>query len=178
MTVYVLALVIGVVAGLRTLTAPAAISWAAYLGWQHLSGTWLAFLGYAWTPWIFTIPGLVELITDQLPSTPSRTVPPQFGARLVLGRPVRGGNRRGRWIAGRRRSLRCCRRCHRHARRANHPGQARDDLWQRSSCGHYRGCGRDWHRRRDRAGAEMSRPFDAIIIGAGQAGPRATASAE
>jgi uncharacterized membrane protein len=27
----------------------------------------------------------VELVTDQLPSTPSRTVPPQFGARLVTG---------------------------------------------------------------------------------------------
>jgi uncharacterized membrane protein len=85
MTIYVLALVIGVVAGLRTLTAPAAISWAAYLGWLQLSDTWLAFLGYAWTPWIFTILGLVELVADQLPSTPSRTVPVQFGARLVLG---------------------------------------------------------------------------------------------
>jgi uncharacterized membrane protein len=85
MTIYVLALVIGVVAGLRTLTAPAAISWAAYLGWLQLSDTWLAFLGYAWTPWIFTILGLVELVVDQLPSTPSRTVPVQFGARLVLG---------------------------------------------------------------------------------------------
>ncbi len=85
MTMYVLALLIGFVAGLRALTAPAAISWAAHLGWLQLSGTWLAFLGYAWTPWIFTILGLVELVTDQLPSTPSRTVPPQFGARLVLG---------------------------------------------------------------------------------------------
>jgi uncharacterized membrane protein len=85
MTIYVLALVIGVVAGLRTLTAPAAMSWAAYLGWLQLSNTWLAFLGYAWAPWIFTVLALFELVTDQLPSTPSRTVPLQFGARLVLG---------------------------------------------------------------------------------------------
>jgi uncharacterized membrane protein len=85
MTIYVLALVIGVVAGLRTLTAPAAVSWAAYLGWLRLSDTWLVFVGYAWTPWIFTILGLVELVADQLPLTPSRTVPVQFGARLVLG---------------------------------------------------------------------------------------------
>jgi uncharacterized membrane protein len=85
MTIYVLALLIGVVAGLRALTAPAAISWAAHFGWLQLSGTWLAFLGYAWTPLIFTALALVELITDQLPSTPSRTVPPQFGARIVLG---------------------------------------------------------------------------------------------
>jgi uncharacterized membrane protein len=85
MTIYVLALVIGVVAGLRTLTAPAAMSWAAYLGWLQLSNTWLAFLGYAWAPWIFTVLAFFELVTDQLPSTPSRTVPLQFGARLVLG---------------------------------------------------------------------------------------------
>jgi uncharacterized membrane protein len=85
MTIYLLALLIGFVAGLRALTAPAAISWAAHLGWLQLSGTWLAFLGYAWTPWIFAVLALIELITDQLPSTPSRTVPVQFGTRLVLG---------------------------------------------------------------------------------------------
>jgi uncharacterized membrane protein len=50
MSVYVLALLIGVVAGLRAMTAPAVVSWAAYLGRMHLEGTWLAFLGYAWTP--------------------------------------------------------------------------------------------------------------------------------
>jgi uncharacterized membrane protein len=85
MTICVLAVIIGVVAGLRTLTAPAAISWAAHLGWLQLSGTWVAFLGFAWTPWIFTVLALVELVADQLPSTPSRTVPVQFGARIVSG---------------------------------------------------------------------------------------------
>jgi uncharacterized membrane protein len=80
-----LALLIGVVAGLRTMTAPAAISWAAHLGWLHLTGSWLAFLGYAWTPWILTLLALGELVTDQLPSTPSRTVPVQFAARIVTG---------------------------------------------------------------------------------------------
>lgn len=34
---------------------------------------------------IFTILAIVELVTDQLPSTPSRKVPQQFGARVVLG---------------------------------------------------------------------------------------------
>ena len=81
----VLALLIGVVAGLRAMAAPAAVSWAAALGWIDLSGTWLAFLGYRWTPWILTAFALGELVTDQLPSTPSRTVPPQFGARIVTG---------------------------------------------------------------------------------------------
>ena len=67
------------------MTAPAAVSWAARLGWLNLAPTPLAFLGYAFTPWIFTVLALVELVTDQLPSTPSRTVPPQFGARIISG---------------------------------------------------------------------------------------------
>jgi uncharacterized membrane protein len=80
-----LALVIGVVAGLRAMTAPAAVSWAAHSGAVALDGTWLAFLGYRFTPWIFTVVAALELVTDQLPSTPSRKVPVQFGARLVMG---------------------------------------------------------------------------------------------
>jgi uncharacterized membrane protein len=81
----VLAFLMGGVAGLRTMTAPAAISWAARWGWLDLEATSLAFLGYAYTPWVLTSLALVELVTDQLPSTPSRTVPVQFGARLVSG---------------------------------------------------------------------------------------------
>ena len=79
------ALLIGVIAGLRAMAAPAAVSWAAQLGWINLSATPLAFLGYMWTPYIFTALALVELVTDQLPSSPSRTVPAQFGARIVSG---------------------------------------------------------------------------------------------
>jgi uncharacterized membrane protein len=75
----------GVVAGLRAMTAPAAVSWAARLGWLNLAPTSLAFLGYAFTPWIFTALALGELVTDQLPTTPSRKVPLQFGTRLLTG---------------------------------------------------------------------------------------------
>jgi uncharacterized membrane protein len=82
---YLLALLIGVVAGLRTMTPPAAVSWAAYLGRLHLSGTWLAFLGYRWTPWILTLLAIAELVADQLPSTPSRTAPLGFTGRIVTG---------------------------------------------------------------------------------------------
>ena len=81
----VLALLIGIVAGLRAMTAPAAVSWAAAFGWINVADTWLAFLGYRWTPWILTALALAELVTDQLPSTPSRTVPPQFGGRILTG---------------------------------------------------------------------------------------------
>ncbi|MEX3786246.1 DUF4126 family protein [Paraburkholderia sp. BR14374] len=85
MSVYVLALLIGVVAGLRAMIAPTAVSWATRLGWLPLQGTSLAFLGAAATPYIFTVLAVIELITDQLPETPSRKVPLQFGARVVLG---------------------------------------------------------------------------------------------
>jgi uncharacterized membrane protein len=80
--VYLLALLMGVIAGLRTFTAPAAVSWAAHAGWLRLGDSPLAFMGYAWTPWIFTVLALAEFVGDQLPSTPSRTVPMQFGARI------------------------------------------------------------------------------------------------
>src|SRR5260370_41485674 len=82
---YLLALLIGGVAGLRTLTAPTLVSWASHLGRLHLDATWLAFLGYAWTPWILTLFAAGELIVDQLPSTPSRTAPVGFGARIISG---------------------------------------------------------------------------------------------
>lgn len=82
---YVLALLIGVVAGLRTMTAPAAVAWGAYLGWLSLAGTWASFVGHWITVGIFSILALAELVADQLPSTPSRKVPQQFGARLVGG---------------------------------------------------------------------------------------------
>ena len=85
MTIYVAALLIGIVAGLRTMTAPAAVSWAAHLGLIDLADTWLAVLGYAYTPWILSALALAELVVDQLPSTPSRKVPVQFLARILSG---------------------------------------------------------------------------------------------
>jgi len=80
-----LALLLGVVAGLRAMTAPAAVSWAARLGIIDLSGTWLSFLGHPAAPWVLTVLALGEFVTDQLPSTPSRKVPLQFGARVASG---------------------------------------------------------------------------------------------
>ena len=83
--IYLLGLLMGVVAGLRAMMPAAALSWAAYLGLLKLDGTWLSFLGSIWAVILFTILAIGELITDQLPSTPSRKVPPQFGARVVIG---------------------------------------------------------------------------------------------
>ncbi|MER9562267.1 DUF4126 domain-containing protein, partial [Mesorhizobium sp. M0571] len=82
---YGLTLLIGVVAGLRAMAAPAAVAWGAWLGWLPVAGTWASFMGHWIAVGIFTILAIAELVTDQLPSTPSRKVPQQFGARVVLG---------------------------------------------------------------------------------------------
>lgn len=102
MSLYVFALLIGIIAGLRAFTAPAVVSWAASLGWLDLSDTWASFMGAVATPWIFTILAVGELITDQLPSTPSRKVPPQFAARIVSGAFCGAviGVPSGSWIGG------------------------------------------------------------------------------
>ncbi|MUL65433.1 DUF4126 domain-containing protein [Mycobacterium sp. CBMA 234] len=83
--VLLFALLIGVVAGLRALTPPAVVAWGAKLGWLPLTGTWAEWVGHPITVTVLTILLVVELVTDQLPSTPPRTVPPQFVARLVTG---------------------------------------------------------------------------------------------
>jgi uncharacterized membrane protein len=83
--VLLLAFLIGVAAGLRAMTAPAAVSWAARIGWLHLAGTPLAFFGAAVTPWIFTLLASGELVNDLLPSAGSRKAPPAFAARILSG---------------------------------------------------------------------------------------------
>ena len=50
-----------------------------------VGATVLGFLANRFTPWVFTLFALGEFVTDQLPTTPSRTVPLQFGTRLVSG---------------------------------------------------------------------------------------------
>lgn len=85
MRLYSSALPIGVMAGLRTMTPVAVVSWKARAGRLKLRGTPLAFLGHPATSWIFTAAALGEFISDQLPQTPSRTVPLQFGARILSG---------------------------------------------------------------------------------------------
>jgi uncharacterized membrane protein len=82
---YLLALGIGFVAGLRAMTAPAAIAWAGYLGWLPLAGTAVAFMGSIVTVIIFSLLAVFELVADQRPATPSRKVPVQFATRLVMG---------------------------------------------------------------------------------------------
>jgi len=76
---------IGVVAGLRSLTAPAVVAWAAHLGWLDLHGSALGFMGSKWSVAIFTVLALVEFVGDQLPATPPRTGAVGLSARIVTG---------------------------------------------------------------------------------------------
>lgn len=85
MTVLLLTFLIGVVAGLRALTAPAVVAWAAHRGWLNLLNSPLSFMGSAAAVVVFTLLALAELVVDQLPSTPSRTEPPGLLARVGLG---------------------------------------------------------------------------------------------
>jgi uncharacterized membrane protein len=80
-----MALLIGVVAGLRSLTAPAAVSWGAFLGWINLHGTWASWVGNIVTVVILTLLAVAELVNDKLPKTPPRTAPPVFAARIIMG---------------------------------------------------------------------------------------------
>ncbi len=83
--VLLLAFLIGLVAGLRSLTAPAVVAWAAHLHWLNLEHTPLAFLGSTAAVAVFTLAALGELVADKLPKTPSRTAPLGLIARFLLG---------------------------------------------------------------------------------------------
>ena len=116
--VLLLALLIGVVAGLRSLTAPAVVAWAAMLDWINLDGTWAEWVGHPITVAVLTVLAVGELITDKLPKTPSRKSPMGFGARLVIGALRRCGHRNGVGLYLRRTRRRPDRRRARHARRS------------------------------------------------------------
>jgi len=67
------------------MTTPAAICWAAHLGWLHFDGTRLGFIGRPISLTLFTVFALGELIADKLPQTPARTAPLGLITRIVLG---------------------------------------------------------------------------------------------
>ena len=80
-----LAFLIGVIAGLRTMTAPAVVAWAANRHWLNLHSSPLAFMGSTAAVAVFTVLALGELVVDKLPSTPNRTGLPGLIGRSVLG---------------------------------------------------------------------------------------------
>ncbi len=84
-SVLILAFGIGIVAGLRSLTAPAAVSWAAHLGWLHLEGSPFGFMGSVPAVAILSGLALAEYVADLLPRTPRRTMPGPLMARIAMG---------------------------------------------------------------------------------------------
>jgi uncharacterized membrane protein len=85
MSLALLCFLLGVVCGLRSMTAPAAVAWGAHLGWLHFTGTKLAFIDSPVTWIVFTLFALGELVADKLPQAPARTAPPGLIARIVFG---------------------------------------------------------------------------------------------
>jgi uncharacterized membrane protein len=83
--VLLLAALIGVVAGLRAVTAPAVLSWATVFDWINLDGTWAEWMAHPITVTVLTILAVAELVTDKLSRTPSRRTPMQFVTRLLIG---------------------------------------------------------------------------------------------
>lgn len=83
--VFAIAIGIGVIAGLRSFTAPAAVCWAAHLGWIHLQDSRLAFMATTAAVVVASLLAIGELVMDKLPSTPNRTSPGPLVGRLVMG---------------------------------------------------------------------------------------------
>jgi uncharacterized membrane protein len=79
-----LAFLIGLFAGLRSLTAPATTAWAVHLGWLKLERP-LSLIGSLPSVVIFSLLAAAELVADKLPKTPSRTAPPGLIARILMG---------------------------------------------------------------------------------------------
>lgn len=82
---FILAIGIGIVAGLRSLTAPAVVAWAAHRGWLNLHSSPLAFMGSTVAVTIFSLLAIGELIADKMPKTPRRTSLVPLLARIVTG---------------------------------------------------------------------------------------------
>jgi uncharacterized membrane protein len=84
-SLFLLAIGIGIVAGLRAMTAPALVSWAAHLGWINLHGSPLSFMASPIAVGIFTLAAVGEIINDKLPKTPPRTAAMSLVVRMLIG---------------------------------------------------------------------------------------------
>ena len=62
--ILVLAFLIGVLTGLRSLTTPAVVSWVARAGSLNLRNTAMAFLATSAAAYLFTLCGILVLISD------------------------------------------------------------------------------------------------------------------
>ena len=79
---------LGAISGLRSLSGPAFVSYAASRGDLDLEGTPLAFLGSSLVSKALFLMELGELAGDKLPVAPSRTALPPLLGRAVFGAVV------------------------------------------------------------------------------------------
>ncbi|HVG26494.1 MAG TPA: hypothetical protein VM865_02725 [Acidobacteriaceae bacterium] len=77
-------LLLGVVTGMRSMTAIAALCWAGWMGLVPEHG-WAIWITYLVSAIIFTACALGEYVADTLPKTPSRTAPGPAIVRLIIG---------------------------------------------------------------------------------------------
>ena len=84
-SIFAFALGIGFAAGLRALTPPAVVAWAAHLGWINLNNSPLAFMGSTISVVVFSLLAVFELIGDLRRQTPKRTAPIPLVARMLMG---------------------------------------------------------------------------------------------
>jgi len=76
---------VGVVAGLRSMMAPAVVSWFARTDRLNVGHTYVALMNSGVTAIVFTVLAAVELVADKLPKTPSRKQAPSFVIRILSG---------------------------------------------------------------------------------------------
>ena len=80
-----IAAAIGAVAGLRSLMAPAAVSWAASSRKLDVEGPAVEWFASRTTAKVLMGLAIAELIADKLPFTPDRTEPASLALRIVSG---------------------------------------------------------------------------------------------
>ncbi|MFZ1221285.1 MAG: DUF4126 family protein [Chthoniobacterales bacterium] len=85
METYIFAAGIGLVAGLRTFLAPAAIVWAVRVSWLNLHDSPFTFMESNLAVVGLSIGALGELVADLVPSIPRRTAVAPLLARLLSG---------------------------------------------------------------------------------------------
>jgi uncharacterized membrane protein len=83
--IFAFAFGIGFASGLRALTPPAVVAWAAHFGWLNLNNTPIAFIGSTIAVVILSSLAVFELIGDLRPQTPKRTAPMPLVARILTG---------------------------------------------------------------------------------------------
>ena len=83
--VFALAFGIGVVAGLRSMLAPAAVAWAVQIGWLNLHGSPFAFMESTVVLTTLSLFALGELVADLFPAIPRRTAPVPLLVRMISG---------------------------------------------------------------------------------------------